>query len=216
VYRFAAIALVLAALSVPGMATTTIDTYSGWDGYSYIYPFGQPETRTYGQTFIAPAENVLTDFSFWLASDYLSVEDFKGYVMGWDGHEVTGTVLFGSDARTLAEGSDWTQFLFETGGLALTPGDAYVLMLSCPIDDREGTGIMAVSYDELYADGDFVHDNNYSWDELYTQWDNDGESWGWTGYDAAIIANFAPGLPIFALVGAAPLVGGLLRRFRRK
>jgi hypothetical protein len=62
--------------------------------------------------------------------------------------------------------------------------------------------LVASWYDE--APKFYAYDAGSNWAAVRGQ----ANAYGWTGA--------APGLPAFALVGAAPLLGGLLRRFWRK
>src|SRR5437867_3417096 len=83
--------LVLTAFGPMANANTTYETESSWDGGSAIAPWGNPNTSTYGQTFLAPAvDNILDDFTFHInAAEGVSIQ-YKAQVFAWSGSLLGG------------------------------------------------------------------------------------------------------------------------------
>ena len=132
------------------------DTTPSWNGSSNIFPFGNPNTATYGETFIAPADVTLNDFSFHIqgvAGVHLSM---KGYVYEWSGvlfdqgndgiaGNAVGSALFSSPSSISFDGNANDTFqtvTVQTGGTSLRAGQAYVVFLtvSNPDDFAASTG----------------------------------------------------------------------------
>ena len=178
--------------------TYLIDTTSSWDGSSYIWAFGEPDTATYGQTFTAPeTSRPLTEFTFYL-DDYYNpdVIDFAAYVMAWDGTKATGPVLYSSAMQSTTGSSGFDTLTFNTGELILTPGQQYVAFLSASnfFDGVSGTGQMGLISNDVYDGGMFVYFGNGSdFDSLTTT------SWV-TGYggDLAFKASFGDGADLYS------------------
>ncbi len=104
-------------------------TTSSWNGSSFISPFGESNTATYGQTFTVGSEASLDNFTFYL-NDNVNPDftDFEAFVMGWDGTRARGGVLYQSASlsTTNNNGSDgFEEFSINTGGLFLTSGSQY-------------------------------------------------------------------------------------------
>jgi len=118
-----------------------IDTTIGWDGQENLAPFGKGNIVTegfevYGQTFFTPpGAPTLTRLSFQLehSPNDTSLEDvfFSVVVMAWNTDRATGSVLFESAIQNITTAqSTMTEYVFDTGGLTLTPGQEYVAFLS--------------------------------------------------------------------------------------
>ncbi|HEY3757296.1 MAG TPA: hypothetical protein VGL42_14185 [Opitutaceae bacterium] len=127
---------------------------ASWDNTAdistnYIWNWGlEPDnTATYGQTFIAPSgAGNLMSFSFFLQGGNDGSYNYQGFVMSWEGSliggqshdESTSTLDYASEPilytpNGQAIGSGDFQEVTVTiggGGLALTPGDAYLFGLS--------------------------------------------------------------------------------------
>ena len=55
----------LTLTATSALAAVSIDTITGWDGATFISPFGVSNTATYGQTItVAAGAALLTSFSF--------------------------------------------------------------------------------------------------------------------------------------------------------
>jgi len=162
-------------------AVTTLSTLPFSSGIS---PFGEPDSATYGQTITVPAvDNVLDTFSFWsddiLDNSFPDYVDFAAYVMAWDGNKATGPILWQSIMQTSTNngGADgFEKFSFDTGGVALTPGEQYVLFLSSSdfFDGSNGVSNTPAG-GTAYTGGHFVYMSNGSdfsalttnnWDQL--------------------------------------------------
>ena len=182
----------LQALSsaVTFFSTTIITTTNVWNGSDSITSFGEPNTATYGQTFVAPPQAILNRFTLYINNVNASV-DFKFYIMGWDGAMATGPVLYESAAASTAGQSGMQPFTFYTGDLVLTPGATYVAFAcaSTLFDGVNSTAVMGRVID-AYAGGKFVYLNNGADFSLLTS-----SSWFELGsYDLAFVAAFV-GIP---------------------
>lgn len=173
-------------------AASLIDTTPSWDGTLYIDAMGESNTATYGQTFTVGSDNVLNDFTFWLAdrNDPAPV-DFAGYVMAWDGSKATGNILYQSGQRSTTSAVGMEKFTFNTGGTNLTSGQQYVAFLSASnfFDGVSSLANMGSLRTNVYNGGDFVYYNNGSNFSALTinSWDCTGGCFG----DAAFTANFS-------------------------
>ncbi|MDB9437692.1 hypothetical protein PN450_13015 [Dolichospermum lemmermannii CS-548] len=171
-------------------AITLIDTTPSWDGSSNITSFGG--TATYGQTVTTPAvDNVLNSFSFILGDTWSGTPiTFKGYVSQWDGSKATGPILYSSGDKTYSGGGFQT-YDFNTGSLALTPGQQYVLFLnaSSSFATSGATGQALIDNSQTYSGGKFVFSNNDAdFGALTTtDWDSVGFDFG----DSAFTASFS-------------------------
>jgi hypothetical protein len=171
---------VLGGLLTPSLsAASTISTVGSFTG-SAICCFGDPNTATYGQTITVPAgETSLQSFTFYL---HLPTSlKFRAFVYAWDGEKATGPALYESaDLQTteFAEGL-YQPITASTGGVAVTPGQQYVLFFSTSNDKAadEGTeleGSWAWVTGTPYAGGIATWLNNgYE----PTLWTNPTEEW---------------------------------------
>lgn len=172
--------------------TTNVSTTNGWNGITSIGTFGEANTATYGQTFIAPAATpVLTSFKLYL-SNTLNTVTFRFYVMAWDGAKATGPLLFQSPVTSTAATSGWQPFTFNTSQLSLTPGGSYVAFACTSTVQDGGTtaALMGALPADPYPSGGFVYMNNGTNFSALTSttWNTIG------GYDMAFIATFSGGV----------------------
>jgi hypothetical protein len=187
-------AAALAILANQGRASADflIDTTPDWDQFTSISPFGYPNTATYGQTITVPdGSPVLTTFSFFL--NLPAATTFQGEVYAWDSvnNHATGSSLFES-APMHTDGMGMQQVDFNTGGIALTPGNQYVLFAT--VSKLLGTGAGRWGYIgfDSYAGGRFVFDNNGSNRSLWTTTTWDSTNAGFIGdSDLAFLAQFS-------------------------
>lgn len=225
----AALALVLAGRGAVS-ANTILDTTPSWDGSTYISSFGVASTTTYGETFIAPSDNVLQDYSFQISGDAGVHLSMKGYVFAWsggllggEGGQAVGPALYGSPSSILFDGNgNFQTVTVTTGGTALTPGNAYVMLLtiSNPSDLSASTGT-AVWGDAGYqhvagaGGGGFVFFNNgNNFGALNTQqWDNFSD-FGDLAFTAHFTSAPEPASLGLLSVGAIVLMGFAWRRRR--
>jgi hypothetical protein len=207
--------LVVAALGygwlglVGDAAAERIDTTPAWNGSNYVWPLGESNTATYGQTFtVKGSETVLNSFSFHLRSHAGGDMDFAAYVMAWDGVKATGPILYQSTKQTLPMDTiDFKKYTFETG-IPLTAGKQYIAFLSASkfFDGSHGVARMGSIDTDPYKDGRFLHFNNGSNFGLLTT--QPWETWWMSGKaDAAFTAEFSPSHD--PNVSAAPEPGSL-------
>jgi hypothetical protein len=199
-------------------ADAIITTIPEWNKSSAVSAFGYGATATYGETITAPADNVLTSFSFEMKLP--TDTTFRGYVYGWSGTMATGPELFASASAKTAGAGSFQEITFDTGGIALTPGASYVLFASTTGLDGAGQGIWGETQGkDTYTGGEFVFINNANTDELTkSQWTTGHLG---RGADLAFEATFAsrsssvPEPASLALVGVA-MAGVIALRRRRK
>jgi hypothetical protein len=229
------IALVLGPQARAG--STIFDTTPEWNGSQYINSFGNPNTATYGETFIAPTNNVLQSFTFYIEGSAGDVASMKAYVFAWTGslfggngpQGAVGPALYASPSSiVLTADGNFDPVTVTTGGTTLTAGDQYVILLtvSNPSDFNATTGQflwgLASSQNGLPNDGgggfnffnngsDFGEINNGQWDDF--------ENFG----DLAFKATFTsasipePSSGVVLGVGVVGLLGyGRARRGRRR
>lgn len=158
--RCAVIALVLAAKQ--GDAQTIISTPGG---AAPIGPFGEPDAQTFGQTFLAPSDNILQSFTFFLSP--APSLTFRAYVFSWDQllGRATGPALYTS-ATIIGPGPIGIGFtpITVNPGVFLDPGLAYVAFFSSSGLGSIGEIALQSDWDSpaanLYASGAFVYLNN--------------------------------------------------------
>jgi hypothetical protein len=158
-------AALVTALASPASA---LGTYKDWDGTSQVIDFGCPNTTTYGQTITIPANRHFMNkivFS-WINFTSGGSMVVRGEVYAWDGEKATGSALWESNPRTISYGdSSFHRIHFDTGVLAVTPGQQYVVFASidkdfeqCTNDYELGWGL--VTSGDVYPGGGFVYQNN--------------------------------------------------------
>jgi hypothetical protein len=183
--------------ATPAKAQTTLDTTPFWDRSSVITWFGEPNTATYGQTFVVPeTDNVLNSFTFLLRQDDLAPSPFQFFVMAWDPIHLraTGPVLFSSTPLTTSERGVMKRYTILTGSLQLISGMQYVAFINCSnlFDGLEDNTAMAGLTQDAYPGGAFVFLNNGDQFDRVRQ-DAWSTNWLATGGDTAFIAQFSPG-----------------------
>jgi hypothetical protein len=190
--------LVAVSLSSGGAAAAlpvrmpTIDTHKAWNGTDYIWPFGRPDTSTYGQVITIPnGMSRLTKFNFYLA-EYEGSGSLvlRGEVYAWDGTKATGPAVWESHPRTVSYGdSDFHRKQFRPHGVDdLQPGAQYVLFASISKDYEECTDGYELKWatvpDETYPEGTLVFSNDSGDESMWTStaWES------WWGADMAFKA----------------------------
>jgi hypothetical protein len=180
--------LVAALGSTPASASAanrspTINTYRHWNGSRFIFPFGCPDTTTYGQVIKVPGnKSNLQKFSFWW-SNYSGSGSMvvRGEVYAWEGGRATGPSLFESAPQTISFGdASFHKVVFKPGGISVTPHAKYVIFASIDKDYEQCTGDYAVDWasvsDAVYPKGTFVYQNNEGDESQWTtrRWDDYG------------------------------------------
>lgn len=183
---------ILPGITGLGYADTVIDTTPSWNGLTPVFSFGPGQTETYGQTITAPlTDAVLRSWTFYMKQD--TAVQFQGEVYAWNGTMATGPDLFESALMTTTDSSVFQPITFNTGGLALTPGDTYVLFASSSQGNQTptlGGGWGFIPRGSVYAGGAFVFINNGNDISKWTSsaW---ATNWEGTGNDLAFKADFS-------------------------
>jgi hypothetical protein len=211
--------------AAPALADTVIDTTQTYGGD--LQPFGEPDTATYGQTFLVGADNVLNNFSLFLDGPAASPLSFKAYLFAWDGSKASGPALYTSGIRQFG-GSPFdnpAEFTFSTGNLQLLSGQRYVAFVSTSEvqDGNEISVFMPTSGDDgnLIPGGGLVYYNNGAdFAALTTNtWDYTGGSFGDFWFKATLSAGTSSDVPETAswamMVAGFGMAGAALRSQRR-
>ena len=116
----------------------------------------------------APAgQTTLGSFTF-----YLHVEPaliFRAYVYAWNGSEATGPALYEGPNMHTANESVFEPITADTGGVAVTPGQQYVLFFSIANNKAEDENLATFNYQDswgavydpsAYTEGSFKFINN--------------------------------------------------------
>jgi hypothetical protein len=125
-------------------AASHIDTYSSWDGSSFLQPFGHPDTATYGQTI------TVTDYVdknvknvTWFMSPGGAAGDLivRTGVARWDGVKAVGKITLSKPKTITVDPSDpvVTGYKFELKHAKVAVGEQYVLFATISKDYEECT-----------------------------------------------------------------------------
>ena len=159
--RTALLLMVTLLFAVSGFANTTYNNFTGYN--PYWQPLGNPNTATYGETFSAPTngDSSLQNFGFYMTGPTEGGGDIilSAYVATWTGANA-GTLLFTSPSVDYPNTGN-AELTFSTGGLALTPGAAYVAFLSVSQYYGDSSGRSQISVGDASIPGsNFVYNNN--------------------------------------------------------
>jgi hypothetical protein len=119
------------ALAAPAYADN-IDTIPQWNGVTFISSYGIPNTATYGQTFTPSAtQSRLNSFTVEIGFASAPIAS-QAFVYQWDSvnNRIVGPALFSSGTINVATGAGFAAVTVNTGSVALTPGQQYVVFLS--------------------------------------------------------------------------------------
>jgi hypothetical protein len=162
-----AAACAAALTTLAGGPATASGTYKYWDGTGEVTAFGCPNTTTYGQVITIPAtKHFLNKFVFSFVNLNSGSMVLRGEVYAWDGQEATGSALWEGTPRTVSFNDGvFHRFHFDTGVIAVTPGQQYVIFASidkdfaqCQNNYELGWGL--VTSGDKYLGGGFVYQNN--------------------------------------------------------
>jgi hypothetical protein len=168
---------------------------------------------------------VLNSFSMYLV-DYLGVApssppiDFTAYIYAWDGSKATGSALYSSAVQSFSGSLTPTEYVFNTGSLALTSGSQYVAFLFANSGGSAGMPIAGTLGSDAYSGGSFVFYNTTNFSDLTTNsWDGASlfsptDAWFKAAFNA-VGAVPEPGSWALMLLGFAG-VGVALRRDRKR
>jgi hypothetical protein len=160
--RFVALALgVSLTATTPAVA---IGTLPEWDGQQYEFPFGCPETNTYGQVITIPREkHFLTGFSLrWANYSATTSMVVRGELYAWDGTKASGPALWESQPQSISYVDNrFHRITFRSGAVAVTPGAQYLIFASVDKDYNQCIGESQLKWgavpDSIYAHGMFVY-----------------------------------------------------------
>ena len=193
----------------------TIDTTPYWDGSTSISAWGGSATNTYGETFTAPGGD-LNSFTFYV-NDNGTPATFVAEVYAWNGsltggafpQGTGGPALFTSASMTTSGDGAFDAVTINTGGVALTTGQNYVIDLY----DNSGDGVAGewgltgfYSHPGVPFDGGFNFNNGPSNSPV---WDDFGD-FGSLAYTASFGAVPEPASWALMLVGFAG-IGAAIR-----
>ena len=124
----AAVAVALAATTA---SASTISTLSQWDNSTSINSWGGGATNTYGEVLVAPGSS-LTSFTFQANNGGLET-NYVAEVYAWSGSTTSGgqvgAALYSGPASVLAGFNGFQAVTVNTGGVAVTPGQRYAILL---------------------------------------------------------------------------------------
>lgn len=159
----------VASLALVSNATAeNIDTTPFWNGSSFISTWGTPNTATYGQTITPTATQTrLSGFTFYLSQSGGTAPQYQAFVYQWDAanQRITGPAIYTSGVLMAPSGSAYTPVIINTGGVALSAGQQYVLFLTTSTVGGQPSGSYrygALTNNTAYAGGQFVFFNNGS------------------------------------------------------
>ncbi|MFZ0707823.1 MAG: PEP-CTERM sorting domain-containing protein [Candidatus Korobacteraceae bacterium] len=201
-------------LALCSFADTSINNFTGYnDGW---FPFGDPNnaTQTYGEIFTAPdGINNLTSFSFYTGDPFFSGDIIAGaYIATWTGTHA-GALLYDSGQFNYDNAGN-EELTFNTNGVAVSPGQQYVMFLSTSKFHGESVGATYVSYGgtNQYLDGFAYFNNGRDFESLFF---NDWNAYGLQP-DWAIDLEFnsvpEPGTLLMLGTGILGSIAGFQRR----
>ncbi len=125
--------LAVAALALASTAVnaSTITTLPLWDNSTFINAWGGAATNTYGEVLVA-AGNSLTSFTFEVNNGGVA-GSYVAEVYAWSGSTTSGgqvgAALYSGALTSLAGINGFQAVTINTGGVAVTPGQTYAILL---------------------------------------------------------------------------------------
>jgi hypothetical protein len=178
-----------------GVTGTKWDTISGWDGSSYVQPFGNPDTATYGQWFTAPdGVKKIKKWTFNMGANAgTGTLVMTGGLYTWDGTKAVTKVWESKELSVDLTQGDPTVHkvtLKPKKKGKVKPGQNYVMFLSVSKTYEETAPNVlsqwAANYTDVLPNSDVVFLNNGGDESQWTtmQWTT------FTGFDFAFKAKF--------------------------
>jgi hypothetical protein len=170
-------------------ADTQIDTTGNWFGGQGAGTLGNPAfSPTFGQTFTAPSDNVLTNFTVYTRATFGASLHARAYVYAWDGNSITGPALFTGGPLTLTNPSGSSSFteVPTATNVVLNAGSQYVFMMTILGEPASsGSAVFGLTSSDPYGGGGHWQSNSTTIDDLgVTNWNSFG------GLDLAFKADF--------------------------
>jgi hypothetical protein len=174
--------------------SSTIDTYSSWNGTDSIVSWSASGTYVYGQTITPTSVQAnLTSFGFSLSAFSTgSPTQYTAGIYQWNNtlNVVSGPALFTSAVFTAPDSTSFTPVSINTGGVRLISGQQYVLFLSTIGQPNTATNAYQWGYISTapYTLGKFVYSNDST--SITNTWDGNRD-----GTNLAFFAIFEPAGP---------------------
>jgi PEP-CTERM motif len=153
--------------------TVVYDTTPEWDGTTAIATWGSVQsgyTPTVGETFLAPATVLTLDSFSFHATDFTPGDtlSFQAAVYAWSGsllggnspQGATGPALFTSPDMVFVDTGNFQTVTVNTGGIALTPGAAYIALLTTSDSGNIAANGSSLGLFEMGLTGFYVHQPN--------------------------------------------------------
>jgi hypothetical protein len=121
----------------------TVTNSSGWNGSSFIYSFGFPDTTTYGETFIAPSSSI-SAFNFDILNAGVGTQAI--FVLAtWDSLNSRAVSPLFTSAANVAVTGGYSWVNNSISGVTLTPGETYVAFLTVAAAPEPSTWAMMLA-----------------------------------------------------------------------
>lgn len=137
---FVAVAMTLLVPAIAHASTTTLSNVGEFTGIDE-FPFGDPNTATYGEVITVPSgQDMLKGFTFYLEEPTGLI--FRPYIFEWNGTQAVGSALYeGSNLHTESDASGvYEPVHVTTPGVPVKEGQQYVVFFSTSKNEAEDKG----------------------------------------------------------------------------